>query len=129
MTKTSAHQALARNLKRLLDAGRQYDLPSSQAALARRSGVAQTTLSNWLDPERGRSPQLDKLERVAEVYKLEVWQLLVPELPDDLLVDRHLARLVRSYTSIDPATRERIDRIAEAEAQYARHQAARQEST
>jgi transcriptional regulator with XRE-family HTH domain len=118
-------EVLAENLRRLLAAGPRHNLPGSQATLAKRAGVAQTTLSNWLDPSRGRAPQLDKLERVAAVYGLEVWQLLVPGLPDDLVLDRHLRRLVAAYRDIANAdVRNRIWRIAEAEADYARHQAA-----
>lgn len=114
------HNVLADNLARLLAMGKRYGLPDSQASLARRAGIAQTTLSNWMDPTRGRSPQLDKLDVVAGVYGLEVWQLLIPGLPDDLVLDRHLRKLVSNYRTIaDPQIRAHIDRIAEAEAQYA----------
>lgn len=124
------HSVLADNLSRLLSVGKRYGLPDSQASLAKRSGVAQTTLSNWLDPTRGRSPQIDKLDRVAAVYGLEVWQLLIPGLPDDLVLDRHLRRLVSNYRNItDSAVRDRIDRIAEAEAEYAQHKSAREPET
>lgn len=50
---------------------------------------------------------------------VEVWQLLVPDLPDQLLASHHLARLVANYAHIDrPAAREYLDRVAEAEAHY-----------
>lgn len=111
---------LATNLSRLIAIGGPHGLPTSQAELARRSGVAQKTLSNWLAPERGGAPNLDKLVPVARVYSLEVWQLLIPDLPDDMLLLGHLKDLVANYRKIiNPKAREYIDRIAEAEAGYA----------
>lgn len=118
MTANPTH-ALAHNLRRLLAIGAPYNLPTSQAELARRSGVAQTTISNWLDPDRGVSPSLDKLTPIAAVYGVEVWQLLVPDLPDQLLASHHLARLVANYAHIArPEAREYLDKVAEAEAHY-----------
>ena len=110
---------LAANLTRLMALGGPYGLPSSQAELARRSGISQKTISNWLTPERGIAPQLDKLEPIARVYALEVWQLLVPDLPDDMVLLDHLKKLVANYRKItSPTAREYIDRVAEAEAAY-----------
>jgi transcriptional regulator with XRE-family HTH domain len=116
----STRAILAKNLTRLLAVGAAHGLPSTQAALSRRSGVSQKTISNWLDPSRGVAPVLDKLELVADVYRLEVWQLLVPDLPDDMLLIGHLKRLVANYGNIaNPAARRYIEQIAEAEANYA----------
>ncbi len=118
-TPRTAGEILAKNLARLLAIGGTFGLPESQAELARRSGVAQKTISNWLDPTRGVTPVLDKLEMVATVYRLEVWQLLVPDLPDDMLLLGHLKRLVANYRQIrNPAARRYIEQIAEAEAHY-----------
>ena len=115
----STSAILAKNLARLLAIGAAHGLPSNQSALSRRSGVAQKTISNWLDPTRGVAPVLDKLELVADVYRLEVWQLLVPDLPDDMLLMGHLKRLVANYGHIkNPSARRYIDQIAEAEANY-----------
>jgi transcriptional regulator with XRE-family HTH domain len=112
-------QIFAANLARLLAMGGRYGLPTSQAELARRSGVSQKTLSNWLAPDRGVAPQLDKLEPIARVYGLEVWQLLVPDLPDDMVMAGPLQKLVANYRKISsPRAREYIDRVAEAEAHY-----------
>lgn len=118
-TSRSTLEILAKNLARLLAIGAAHGLPSSQSALSRRSGVAQKTISNWLDPTRGVAPVLDKLELVANVYRLEVWQLLVPDLPDDMLLMGHLKKLVANYGHIkNPSARRYIDQIAEAEANY-----------
>lgn len=112
-------RALAHNLRRLLALGADFNLPTSQAELSRRSGIAQTSISNWLDPARGIAPSLDKLQPIARVYGIEVWQLLVPDLPDQLLASDHLARLVANYARIERAgAREYIDKVADAEAHY-----------
>ena len=116
----STRAILAKNLTRLLAVGAAHGLPSNQSALSRRSGVSQKTISNWLDPTRGVAPVLDKLELVADVYRLEVWQLLVPDLPDDMLLIGHLKKLVANYGHItNPSARRYIEQIAEPEANYA----------
>lgn len=116
---TDPTRVLAHNLRRLLAIGAAYGLPTSQAELSRRSGIAQTSISNWLDPDRGIAPSLDKLQPIARVYGIEVWQLLVPDLPDQLLASDHLARLVANYAKIERTTaRDYLDKVAEAEAHY-----------
>lgn len=109
---------LAGNLRRLLERGQPLNLPRSQAELARRSGVSQKAISNWLDLTRDISPQLDKLEMIAGVYRCAVWELLIPQAADDIL-NRHLFKLVSNYQKIkNPAARTYVERIAEAEADY-----------
>lgn len=111
--------ALADNLKELMRQGAARNQPASQAELARRSGVAQATLSNWLDPTRGVSPKLDMLPPVAKVYGLQVWQLLIPGMARDMGRAKKLKRLVDNYQHIQcPNARQYIERIAEAEANY-----------
>jgi len=117
----NSREILAENLRRLLSMGAAHGLPSNQSELARRSGVSQKTISNWLDPSRGVAPVLDKLDMIAGVYRLEAWQLLMPDLPDDMLLAGHLRRLVANYRHItDPGARRYVERIAEAEADYTR---------
>lgn len=74
---------LARNLKELME-----DHPdlNSQSALARKAGVAQTSIGNMLNPGKrapsksGRlpSPAVENVERVAKAFGKEAWQLLHP---------------------------------------------------
>ena len=110
---------LATNLSTLLARGRADGLPGSGAELARRSGVSQKAINNWLNPDRGIAPQLDKLAPIARVYGLEVWQLLVPGIGYDLTRARKLRVLVDNYQHIQcPNARHYIERIAEAEADY-----------
>lgn len=74
---------LARNLKQLMD---DFLPPLSQNALAKKSGVGQTSIGLMLEPEKrlptksGKvpSPTLAQIEKVAAVFGKEPWQLLHP---------------------------------------------------
>lgn len=118
MRELTARAIVAENIRRLLRLGGSVGLPSTQAELARRSGVAQTSISNWLDDSRAVSPTIDKLEAVARVYGLEAWQLMMREVTDDLALAGHLKKLVTVYPKIGAHAREYIERVAEAEAAF-----------
>ena len=118
MRELTVRAIVAENIRRLLRLGGSVGLPSSQAELARRSGVAQTSISNWLDDTRAVSPTIDKLEAVARVYGLEAWQLMMRGVTDDLALAGHLKKLVTVYPKIGPHAREYIERVAEAEATF-----------
>lgn len=118
MRELTVRAIVAENIRRLLRLGGSVGLPSSQAELARRSGVAQTSISNWLDDTRAVSPTIDKLEAVARVYGLEAWQLMMRGVTDDLALAGHLKKLVTVYPKIAPHAREYIDRVAETEAAF-----------
>lgn len=87
---------LATNLARLMADSK---LTKNQSELARKSGVSQRTISNYLAPERYEgSPTLDNIELLARAFNIEAWQLLHPtagKLPDDALkvlrsiIDQH----------------------------------------
>jgi len=71
---------LASNLARLMAVSE--DL-KTQMALAKRSGVAQTTISNYLRPASYEgAPQLDKIEKLAKAFGLEAWHLIHPTMGD-----------------------------------------------
>lgn len=71
---------LARNLQTLMDMSSDV---RSQNALAKRSGVAQTTISNYLNPDSYIGyPKLDKIECLAQAFGLEAWNLLHPTMGD-----------------------------------------------
>lgn len=119
MAKPPARKVIADNIRALLRIGEPFGLPTSQAELARRSGVAQTTLSSWLDDDRPISPGANNLEAVAEVFGLEAWQLFIPNVTDNFALAAHLKKLVANYQKIaNPTAREYIDRVAEVEASY-----------
>lgn len=67
---------LADNLKTLMR--RSLDL-KTQVQVAKKSGVAQTTISNMLRPSSSalKSPKLDSVEKVALAFGVATWQLLL----------------------------------------------------
>lgn len=91
---------LARNLSRLMKASE--DL-KTQMALAKRSGVSQRAVSNYLD-ESGESyrgaPNLDKIAKLARVFGLQAWHLIHPTMGDreftahELALYRRLRKMV-----------------------------------
>lgn len=71
---------LAQNLARLMAVSE--DL-RTQTALAKRSKVAQTTISNYLRPTSYRgSPNLEQIGKLARAFGLEPWHLLHPTMGD-----------------------------------------------
>jgi len=73
---TPVRKVLAENLKTLM---RRTPKLKTQAALAGKAGVAQTSISNMLRPQTDAmtSPKLDSVEKVAGAFGLATWQLLL----------------------------------------------------
>ncbi len=108
--------ALAKNLQLLMEHNR-----LTQAQLAKRSGVAQSTLSNLLDTSNPLeiNPRAKTIDQLAEVFGIPPWQMLIPNLPIDLLASPQLGALISNYATASASGRETIDRIASAEVRYA----------
>lgn len=78
-----ARKILATNLERLMRADDKFNSQMKLAKLASRPGgkkVGQTTISILLKPNHEVSPRLETIEAVASVFKLQVWELLYPDL-------------------------------------------------
>lgn len=75
LSKTTTQLVLAANLKRLM-----ADHPDlgTQAALSKRCRIAQSTVARILSANQ--AAQIDSLEALAKAFRLEPWQLLVPDL-------------------------------------------------
>lgn len=60
----------------------------TQAAVAKRSGIAQTGVSQMLRPDNDamKSPKLTQVEKVAGAFGLAAWQILVDEPMTDFLM-------------------------------------------
>lgn len=118
MTNRGIALALSGNLQRLM-AHQQL----SQAALSRKAGVGQSTLSNILDTEHPLeiNPRTDTIEKLAKYFGIPGWQLLIPDLALDLLLSDRLGNLVDRYRAAPEQDRETLDRLAETAARYARN--------
>ena len=105
----SAREVLARNVKVL-----RGEAGWNQKELAKRAKMSQKTISNIESPKNVKSPYLHIIEQVAHVFGLEAWQLLIPDLPDELVRNTRLGRLVRAYALLSDDGRGTIDKILDA---------------
>lgn len=112
-TRPGTRTTLARNLRLLMDL-RGW----TQMDVAKRAGVSQKAVSNMLNPATSPRPILDQVEKVAAAFDLNLWHLIMPGLPADLLSSPSISRLVSHYSKASSRGREYIDRVAEHEAGY-----------
>ena len=108
------NDVLATNLARFMAAQ-----GHTQSSLAKRSGVAQRTIGNYLQPNarevgsRGKpgSAKLTELAMIAAALQVATWQLLVPEIDPQHLPELRQpgdvgeAELLRLYRTMDKDTR------------------------
>lgn len=108
--------AFARNLQRLMD---HHGL--SQAELARKAGVGQSTLSKLLNTEdpSAMNPRSSTVEQLADFFDVPGWQLMVPDMPLELLLSRRFTKLIENYRDAPDSGRAQVERIAEGEVKYA----------
>jgi transcriptional regulator with XRE-family HTH domain len=111
--KLTTTEAVAKNLRRLMDAHKM-----TQPTLAKKAGVAQRTISNILNATN--EPGIEKINKIARVFGLHGWQLQMPNLPDDMLTDGRVTRVIDALTRATPEGREMIERLAEREAHYSK---------
>jgi transcriptional regulator with XRE-family HTH domain len=105
---------LARNLRLLVKASGR-----TSPEIARDAGVDAKTMNNML---HGRyDPRPEKVDQVAKVFGLTGWQLLIPNLPGDMVANGRLERVIADYVAADPDGRESIARIADLAAHTSRH--------
>jgi len=106
-------KTLADNLNYLMD---KHGL--SEAVVGKRSGVSGKTVNNM---RNGRTKvTIENAEKVAQVFGLSGWQLLIPDFPRDLIENRDLITMVEGYAFADTDGRNAIARVAEREATYAK---------
>lgn len=88
---------LARNLSKLMAVSEGL---RTQIALAEKSGVGQTTISNYLRPDSYEgSPNLEQIQLLAKAFGLEAWHLLHPTMGDREFSRREL-ELYRKFRTM-----------------------------
>jgi len=116
MTK-NGHRAFVDTFTRLWDRAKAEG--KSQEKFSKDIGVSQKTVSNILHAiENKRNIRLDTIESVAKGLGIETWQLLVPEMPIDLILNHRLTKLITSFKNADEDGRDFITRVAEKESEY-----------
>lgn len=113
MSKT-IHESISENLKRLMS----YHDNMSQAMLAQKADLSQKTVSNMLKPGSVDSIRTDSIEKVATVFNIEPYHLMIPDLPIQELISKRIEKIVECYAQSTPDGRENIKRIAENEVRY-----------
>jgi transcriptional regulator with XRE-family HTH domain len=109
--RTLPRETLARNLRYIMKIEK-----LSEEALAKKAGVSQKQINNILN--RQHAATIDTLDKIAAAFGLTNWQLMLPNLPDDLISSPSIAKLYKSYINSSDEGRELIDRLAEREAHY-----------
>jgi transcriptional regulator with XRE-family HTH domain len=99
---------LANNLKLLMN---YYE--HTQAILEAKSGLAQKTISNAINPNDNKSPTLRTIELIAKVYNLRAWNLLYPNATIDILINPSFEKVVNNYVNVGNDERQAWANIAE----------------
>lgn len=104
-------ETLAQNLQHLMEL-RDW----SAYDLAKESGVGQKTIWNILNQQS--APSIETVDRLAAAFGLNLWHLIMSNLPDDLLQSPSLPRIIERYAHARPDDRRLIEGVAERTAQY-----------
>jgi transcriptional regulator with XRE-family HTH domain len=107
----ATRQTLARTLRLLMD-----KTGLSEAEVARRAAISKKSVNNLLHARH--APNLDHVDAVAGVFGLNLWHMILPNLPDELLTSKSIDELIVRYSRADARGRESIDLVAEIAADY-----------
>jgi transcriptional regulator with XRE-family HTH domain len=88
----------------------------SKKELATKSGVSLRMIHFILN--RDRKPSIEIADDLAKAFRLNGWQLIMPNLQADLMKNGHLQELISNYTNSSQQGRDYINRVAEQEAKY-----------
>lgn len=101
----------ARNLRMLK---RAFRLPVK--VIAARSGISERMIGYLLTGER--KPTEETAEQIGKVFGLNGWQMLYPNLTEDLARRGKLEKLLQAYGAASDEGKEHIEMVAEREAKY-----------
>ena len=103
---SSLTAVVAENVKTLVDLAQREGRPIHRLP----RGFSLRTLAH----ARGatHSMTLRTLQRLAAAFGLEPWQLLLPDLPAELALDKRLAQTVRAYIAANAGGQKAIEAVA-----------------
>ena len=84
--------------------------------LAKASGVSDRMIGKIRNKES--IPSIDVTEKLASAFGLTGWQLLIPDLQEDLAKSGKLDRLIDNYSHASAEDRDFLDRAAEQAAKF-----------
>lgn len=111
--KKTIHEAVAGNLSRLIS-----HFEMTQDNIAEKTGLGQRTISNVLNPGSVGSITTKTIEALAELFRLEPYHLVIPDLPIEELLNRRIEKVISCYSQTSLEGRQNITRIAENEMRY-----------
>ena len=112
MKREKCIKTLSRNLDRLI-----HKSGLSVREVAEKAGVSSRQISYILKHER--TPTIEMVEKIAQVFKLSGWQLMLPNLDTALAFNGRLNKLIDDFAHSSPEGRDYIIHVAEKEAGYA----------
>lgn len=104
-------ETLARNLNFLMDKH-----GYSEKEMERSSKVSGKTINNMRNAKHKAT--IENTDKVASVFGLHGWQLIIPGLPEHLVESKALSAVVENYAAADDEGRAAIEHVAEREAAY-----------
>jgi len=104
---------LAKNVRKLMSFNN-----DTQVTLAKKSGISQKTISNIINADDDKSPNLKNVAAIAKAYKIQVWHLLYPNAPLDILKNDTVEKLVGNYVITTAQGRNAIMSVCEATSSY-----------
>lgn len=112
MSKPTSAEIVARNLAMLRDA---FGFKSNRS-LAKAAGISDRYIGMMMKAQT--EPSTDILDKLAAVFHIHPWELLLPELTPDLARSGRIGRLHRNYLSSSEDGQSFINSVAEREASY-----------
>jgi DNA-binding phage protein len=110
--------AFRANTKALIDQAREKGLAVSLDKIAEDAGISSRTLKYQLAIDRddsGNAPTLRTIHSVAGAFGLQAWQVLLPDLSADLLLNPHMSekldKIIQKYQRTTDQTRAAIDML------------------
>lgn len=105
----SAVGIFARNLSILIEQRQQANPGTTKAKIAKTLGISTRKLT---DVRSGAHvPGIDTIDAAADLFKIAPWQLLLPDLPAELLLNPQLQRTIRALVESDPKDQEAVEHL------------------
>lgn len=93
----------------------------AQRELAARAGISQRSVGYLINYKDGQDhhPTTQTVEAIAGAFGVDPWQLMIPNLPLELVRSKRFGKLIENYRDAPDSGRATVERIAEGEVKYA----------
>jgi len=111
MKKQMPQETLIANLKMLMS-----KTNMSNKEIAQKSGVSTRMIDYILNGQRGAT--IETAEKLANVFGLTGWQIIMPSLPYDIAKSGALDKLIKDFSHCGDISQQYISSVAQREAIY-----------